>query len=120
MNRPKKQYAYPKPEHTGYASGTHTSRPEYHTARWQRMRKIFLSQPQNLFCVRCKAQGRTTLAKVVDHIIPAEICGDFWNTNNWQPLCRRCNDVKAAEDKALIQKHRQAIGGCKSPAQSPF
>ncbi len=107
MNRPKKQHTYPVSESKGYAASPSQSRSEYHTARWQRMRRVFLNQPDHIYCVRCKAQGRLTLAKVVDHIVPAEICGDFWDTSNWQPLCRRCNDVKAAEDRALIQQHKQ-------------
>lgn len=107
--RPKKQRSYKRPTPTtGFTAPDYQSRPEYHTARWQRMRRVFLDNPEHVYCVRCKAQGRYSLAKVVDHIIPAEICGDFWDTSNWQPLCNRCNAQKAAEDKRLIQAAREA------------
>lgn len=111
VTRPKKQHTYPVSENKGYSDPEYRSRPEYHTARWQRMRKVFLNQPDHLYCARCRAQGRYTLAKVVDHIIPAEICGNFWDTSNWQPLCRRCNDVKAAEDREKVQAYRRRQGG---------
>jgi 5-methylcytosine-specific restriction endonuclease McrA len=75
------------------------------------MRKVFLEQPDHIYCVRCKAKGKYTLAKTVDHIIPAEICGDFWNTNNWQPLCNRCNMEKWAEDRAAIQEYKRTHNG---------
>ena len=116
-NRPKTQYTLPKtakpqpqPSATAFTNPTYRSMPEYHTARWQRMRRVFLDNPQHIYCVRCKAQGRYTLAKVVDHIIPAEICGDFWDTRNWQPLCVRCNMKKMAEDKKMIRQHRAGEG----------
>lgn len=111
VTRPKKQHTYPVSESKGYSDPAYRSREEYHTARWQRMRRIFLAQPQNLYCTRCKAQGRYTLAKVVDHIVPAEICGNFWDTHNWQPLCRRCNDIKAAEDRTAIQEYKRTHNG---------
>ncbi|MBO4657941.1 MAG: HNH endonuclease [Bacteroidales bacterium] len=120
--RPKKQHTYPKTEASGFTAPDYHSRPEYHTARWTWRRKAFLEQPEHVFCVRCKKQGIYKLAKVVDHIIPAEICGDFWDESNWQALCKRCNAVKAAEDKVLIQQHRKGVGGSNlygRPSQDP-
>ena len=38
-------------------------------------------------------------ATVVDHIIPHK--GDqklFWDTRNWQPLCKPCHDKKTATE----------------------
>jgi hypothetical protein len=43
----------------------------------------------------CEAEGKLTPATVVDHIVPHR--GDrrlFWDKTNWQPLCKRCHDVK--------------------------
>ena len=108
--RPKIQHTYPQRKDSGFEAKDYRSRPEYHTARWARMRRIFLAQREHVFCVRCKAQGRFTAASVVAHIIPAEICGNFWDTSNWQPLCKKCNAVKAAEDKRMIQEHHQGVG----------
>jgi 5-methylcytosine-specific restriction protein A len=36
---------------------------------------------------------------VVDHIVPHK--GEkvaFWNRANWQPLCKRCHDIKTATE----------------------
>lgn len=65
---------------------------------WQKARDGHLrNQP---LCVMCEAQGRATPATVVDHRIPHK--GDmklFWQTDNWQSLCKPHHDSKtAAED----------------------
>ncbi len=64
-------------------------------AQWQVARIVFLAaQP---LCVICEAEGRSTLATVVDHVIPHR--GDpvvFWDEANWQPLCKPCHDAKTA------------------------
>ena len=44
-------------------------------------------------CVMCAEEGRTTPADVVDHIVPHQ--GNevlFWDSNNWQALCKRHHD----------------------------
>ncbi|SCX88926.1 5-methylcytosine-specific restriction enzyme A [Butyrivibrio hungatei] len=64
-------------------------------SKWQKARKIFLSRPENFFCVRCKEDGVLTRATVVDHIKPHR--GDqelFWDESNWQPLCKKHHDQK--------------------------
>jgi 5-methylcytosine-specific restriction protein A len=36
---------------------------------------------------------------VVDHIIPHKGDKDlFWDSNNWQPLCKTCHDEKTARE----------------------
>lgn len=118
--RAKTQHTYkPQPKETGFEAPGYRSRPEYHTARWARMRKVYLNDREHVWCVRCKAQGRYTLAKVVDHIIPAEICADFWDQSNWQPLCEKCNAQKGAEDKKLIREHQRRVGGSNLYGKSP-
>ena len=116
--RPKKQRTTPESKPQGFNDPDYRSRPEYHTARWQRLRKRFLEQPQHIYCARCKAQKRYSLAKVVDHIIPVEICGDFWDESNLQPLCERCNRVKGVEDRKMIQEYRQRVGGANLSGQT--
>lgn len=57
--------------------------------RWQRLRKTFLSQPENALCRMCGMEGRITAADTVDHIVPHR--GDpalLWDETNLQPLCR--------------------------------
>lgn len=68
----------------------------YNTSRWIKGRRIFLSR--NPLCVYCEQAGKTTSATVVDHKIPHK--GDvelFYDTGNFQPLCKPCHD----SDKAL-------------------
>lgn len=54
---------------------------------WQKARATFLrSHP---ICAMCTVDGKPTPATVVDHIRPHK--GNqalFWDTSNWQPLCR--------------------------------
>jgi len=79
-------------------------------SRWQTARKTFLSRPQNALCVMCKDKGIIRAATVVDHKVPHK--GDsalFWNTANWQPLCKRCHDG----DKQYVERNghaKQSIG----------
>ena len=49
----------------------------------------------------CERRGVLTPATVVDHIIPHR--GDmtlFWDSANWQPLCKSCHD----SDKQMLEK----------------
>ena len=79
----------------------------YDTQRWKRERRAFLAR--NPLCRMCQAQGRTSLATVVDHITPHK--GDpalFWDSeNNWQGLCP--TDHSAAKQE---QEHSGRIRGC--------
>lgn len=54
--------------------------------KWQQARAAYLRE--HPLCVMCQAEGRVTVATVVDHIEPHR--GDrslFWRRSNWQPLC---------------------------------
>ena len=65
---------------------------------WQRARKSFLAT--HPLCEECKKQGRYKKATVVDHVIPHR--GEpklFWDSSNWQALCKYHHDKKTwAED----------------------
>jgi 5-methylcytosine-specific restriction endonuclease McrA len=76
----------------------------YHTSRWKKESRAY--REANPLCVKHKAMGYLVPVKVVDHIVPLEICADPWDKLNWQSLCSSCNNSKAAEDKVLIAKHR--------------
>lgn len=65
-----------------------TSSQRGYDSRWRRYRGWFLAQ--HPVCARCGG-----IATVVDHIVPHK--GDaalFWDSNNHQPLCKRCHDRK--------------------------
>lgn len=57
-------------------------------------------------------QGRTVVATVVDHIVPHK--GDkrlFWDSKNWQALCKPCHDsVKAQLERSGTIKGCDAQG----------
>lgn len=80
--------------------------------RWQKARATYLSR--HPLCKMCEGRGRVTAATIVDHIIPHR--GDqalFWDTSNWQSLCKPCHDsVKQAEE-------RRGVGGIESLGQKP-
>jgi 5-methylcytosine-specific restriction protein A len=77
-------------------------------SKWVKARNAFLSRPENVFCVMCKAQGRLVTATVVDHKVPHK--GDqglFWDENNFQSLCKQHHDSsKQRDDRSGV------IGGC--------
>jgi len=80
-----------------------------YNARWRKARETYLRR--NPLCVHCQELGRLTAATVVDHRVPHR--GDsalFWDTDNWQALCKPCHDKwKQAQESA----DRRAGGGSK-------
>lgn len=81
-------------------------RPEndIYNRRWRRASKLFLTQ--HPLCAECERHGKLTPATVVDHIVPHR--GDqerFWDTANWQALCKPCHDKKTlTEDVNPVYK----------------
>ena len=66
--------------------------------RWQKARKTYLAH--HPLCVICEKKGITTLATVVDHIIPHRGNSKlFWDVENWQPLCEICHNKKTASGR---------------------
>jgi 5-methylcytosine-specific restriction endonuclease McrA len=66
---------------------------ELKTARWQRFRKRLMSDRAYALCTCCKANGRTTAAALIDHIIPHH--GDellIYDEGNCQALCNWCHE----------------------------
>ena len=85
------------------------SRDEYHTWRWTKLSRAF--RESHPLCEQCRRRGVITPAEVVDHIIPVEVCADFWDQTNWQSLCRKCNIEKGNKDKRMIHNARRGEGG---------
>ena len=64
---------------------------------WTRYAKLYLKQ--NPLCRMCEQASRTTLASLVDHIIPLRLRPDLrLDPANLQPLCRSCHAVKTAAE----------------------
>jgi len=76
--------------------------------RWQKARETFLKRDP--LCAECRRCGRVPRARSGDHGIPQRGDQDrFWATSNWQPLCKRCHDVKTAgEDGGFGNRPRGA------------
>ena len=75
--------------------GTAAARGYY--GRWQRARAAYLAK--HPLCAECERQNRLTPATVVDHKTPHR--GDmalFWDSENWQALCKPCHDKKTAKE----------------------
>ena len=66
-------------------------------SKWQTARKAYLIQ--HPLCKKCLSNTSVVAATVVDHIIPHR--GDmqlFWDSGNWQPLCKTCHDHKTLKE----------------------
>ena len=73
-----------------------------YNAMWQRCRLLFLGE--NPLCVYCLRQDRTTVADVVDHIVPHKGSTElFWDTDNWQSLCATCHNTVKAQEEGRIR-----------------
>jgi 5-methylcytosine-specific restriction enzyme A len=72
-------------------------------SKWRQARIGYLAK--HPLCRHCEEAGHVVPATVVDHIIPHR--GDkalFWDSSNWQPLCKQHHDIKTArEDSAFAQ-----------------
>jgi 5-methylcytosine-specific restriction protein A len=65
--------------------------------RWRAARRYYLAY--NPWCVKCTEFGIVEAATVVDHIKPHK--GDpelFWDSDNWQSLCKKCHDLKTRQE----------------------
>lgn len=63
-------------------------------------RAIFRGEP---LCRQCFAEGRTTLASEIDHIIPLEAGGSN-DRGNLQPLCPECHKLKTGAEQSQRMK----------------
>jgi 5-methylcytosine-specific restriction enzyme A len=83
-----------------------TARARGYSKRWDRRAAVFKRlyplcgmRPNGLRAIgsRCQEEGRTTIAELVDHVIPHR--GNptlMWDERNWQSLCRACHSAKTA------------------------
>ena len=76
--------------------------------RWSKAAKGWLlAHP---LCAQCERQGRVTAGVEVDHIIPHRGDQDlFWDSENWQSLCKPCHSRKTAREDGGFATRQQAI-----------
>lgn len=70
-----------------------------YSSQWRKARIGYLAK--HPLCCECNKQGLVVAANVVDHVIPHQ--GNkalFWNSDNWQALCKQCHDRKTAREDA--------------------
>lgn len=88
-----------------------TAHERGYTGAWVKARAFYLRKYP--LCVRCQGEGRVVAATVVDHIIAHKLkqaidSGDevaitkaralFWDSANWQSLCKPHHDSKTASE----------------------
>jgi len=77
----------------------------YNSYKWRKQRRIYLNV--NPLCVHCLELGIKTAATVVDHVVRYKEGDDFFDQNNWQPLCERHHNVKSSnESRGMGSKHK--------------
>ena len=79
-----------------YVKGSYIE-PRYNTTHWRNLRASVLQGSP--LCAACDAVGLVTLAQMVDHIKPVRLGGEFWDTENLQPLCNSCHASKSAKER---------------------
>lgn len=73
-----------------WRSGNGSSTKRGYGYKWQQARLVFLNA--NPLCLFCDREGRTTVATVVDHIVPHRGNMElFWDRSNWAALCASCH-----------------------------
>lgn len=101
-NKPNKVNApWAKTTPRGEHGGRYYHDTRYNTRRWKRMRHVHLLN--NPWCVECLKKNPPVYepAKVLDHIKPVSIGGDFWSTDNHQGMCTSCHNSKSGKEGHL-------------------
>ena len=95
--------AHTKEHDTAYRRATGSSNAKGYTYRWQKEREAYLIR--NPLCENCLNKHDVIRAATeVDHIIPHK--GDmklFWNTDNWNGLCKSCHSKKTGKERGHIR-----------------
>lgn len=85
-------------------AGRNFVNPWYHTQAWRKLRAAILRDSP--YCVECRNQGITTVAKVVDHIknvssgkTAQEREELMWDESNLQTLCDPCHNAKSGKER---------------------
>jgi 5-methylcytosine-specific restriction protein A len=84
-------------EKQSYDSYRESSAKRGYNSKWRKARLAYLQA--HPLCVKCLEKGTPVSATIVDHIIPHRGRYDlFWDSSNWQPLCKSCHDAKTARE----------------------
>ena len=75
-------------------------------AAWDRLRPTILTRDDHL-CQPCKAQGKITPARTVDHIKPKSQGGTD-DPSNLRAICDGCHKAKTTQEGHEAQGHKPA------------
>ena len=71
--------------------------------RWRALRRRIVNS-DGWRCVQCGKAGRLE----VDHVVPIQAGGDWWEPENLQTLCRTCHFAKTARENANPESPERA------------
>ena len=101
------------PHRTGPIPTISTSGDPFYSSRtWRRIRSVCLTR--HPLCAECLRNGITTVATVVDHIVPRRAGGGDYDVNNLQSLCVSCHNSKTSKEMKL---YPQSIPGGRGRGQ---
>lgn len=74
----------------------HPNNKFYQSTAWRELRALKIEQSP--LCEECQRKGITTLAQVVDHIVPISKGGAKLDIENLQSLCNPCHNSKSGKE----------------------
>ena len=77
--------------------------------KWDKLRKRIMER-DGFICQSCKAKGKITLARHVDHIKP-KAHGGTDDPANLQALCKPCHDTKTMADNGRRMVRETGLDG---------
>lgn len=85
-----------QPERGMQEGRLHPNTKFYQSQAWRNLRNKKIEQFP--LCEECQRKGVTTLAQVVDHIVPINRRGAKLDINNLQSLCHPCHNRKSGQE----------------------
>lgn len=83
---------------------------------WDKVRKVVIERDMGM-CQVCKAEGRVTAGREVDHIVSKAKAGQMgWRDDqiddpkNLQTICTTCHKIKTAAENGRTYRPKQQIG----------
>lgn len=86
-------------KNSGQYNKNRPDRHDLYDSQWAKASKLFLAK--NPLCEECLKYNVLRPSKETDHIIPHN--GNyklFWNSDNWQALCKTCHSQKTNKERS--------------------
>ncbi|GAB0481680.1 hypothetical protein KML24007_04260 [Alistipes indistinctus] len=85
-----------QPERGVQEGRLHPNNKFYQSTAWRDLRALKLEQSP--LCEECQRKGITTLAQMVDHVVPINQGGAKLDMENLQSLCNPCHNRKSGQE----------------------